>query len=300
MQQEQAPRFVSAAEITRNFGLWQDRAAQGPLLVTHHGRPRCVLLTMDQYQAMAAAAPLPAAGNEQAARREIEHGLLAERIEGGFVALDAHFRIAAVTSLGALLLGQPAARLQGQALADVLTAFESGPAAAGLRRVQRTGEEARFDLPVGIAGEERLEVRAFPWPAGVAMILRRVADRDDGDRSLSEAAALAAARGAHGRSGVARLTVRATIASAEPGFAALAGFAPERLAGVRLIDLLALPARVALAEAIERVLGGGGAEALDSRLLVNNGDETPVRLAFAALADGYAVGGAMVMMTPLG
>jgi prevent-host-death family protein len=43
------PIAVPAAELTRNFGLWQDRTAQGPVFVTNHGRPRVVLLSMDDF-----------------------------------------------------------------------------------------------------------------------------------------------------------------------------------------------------------------------------------------------------------
>ena len=43
------PIAVPAAELTRNFGLWQDRAAQGPVFVTNHGRPRVALLSIDDF-----------------------------------------------------------------------------------------------------------------------------------------------------------------------------------------------------------------------------------------------------------
>jgi PAS domain-containing protein len=294
MKENSAPRFVSAAEITRNFGLWQDRAAQGPLLVTHHGRPRCVLLTVEDYQAMAGT---PSPMGDMQARHEIEHGLLTERIEGGFVTLDPQGLVGEVSTLGALLLGKPEAQLAGRPIAEAAVGFGTGLAAAGLRRVTRTGEEAQFDLQADGAAGHWLRVRAFPWPDGMALILRSIDDEAENDRVGAEAAALARARASHGGIAVARLTVRATIAVAEPGFASLAGFATERLTGVRLIDLLALSARPAAGAAIERVLGGGGVESFDSRLLVNSGTERPVRIAIAALAEGFAVSGAMLTMT---
>lgn len=38
-----APARVTAGEISRNFGQWQDVALSGPVIVTHHGRPRVVM-----------------------------------------------------------------------------------------------------------------------------------------------------------------------------------------------------------------------------------------------------------------
>lgn len=37
------PTTVSAADVIRNFGLWQERALAGPITITHHGRARTVL-----------------------------------------------------------------------------------------------------------------------------------------------------------------------------------------------------------------------------------------------------------------
>ena len=45
------PSVVTAGEISRNFGQWQDRALGGPVIVTHHGRPRVVLVSADYYSA---------------------------------------------------------------------------------------------------------------------------------------------------------------------------------------------------------------------------------------------------------
>jgi PAS domain S-box-containing protein len=293
------PRFVSAAEITRNFGLWQDRAAQGPLIVTHHGRPRCVLLTIDAYQAMSGALSVAnGAGDGDGGRHELEYSLLAEHMEGGFVTLDDSLRIRGASSIGALLLGQAAEHLAGRPIEEVVGSSGFGLALAGLRRVIRTGEEAQFDLRLAAGDHRHLRVRAFSWPGGAALILRANEDFDADERARAEEQALAEARVAHGAIAIVSLTVRATIMLAEPGFATMAGFAADRLIGVRFTDLLALSARREAREAIERVLGGESkAESFASRLLVNSGEELPIRVALAPLAEGFSVGGAMMIVT---
>jgi prevent-host-death family protein len=41
---------VPAAEVTKNFELYQDRALHAPVTVTAHGRPSVVILAADEYE----------------------------------------------------------------------------------------------------------------------------------------------------------------------------------------------------------------------------------------------------------
>src|SRR3546814_16597424 len=45
---------VASTEIVRNFSVWQNRSADRPVYILHHGRPRSVLLSLDQYRELAA------------------------------------------------------------------------------------------------------------------------------------------------------------------------------------------------------------------------------------------------------
>ncbi len=289
MIEGQTPRFVSAAEITRNFGMWQDRAGQGPLVVTHHGRPRCVLLSVDAWQAIAASRPL-ADPDERAA---IENGLLAERMDAGFIALDAALRVRGVNTLGAMMLGHAREVLAGVALAEALPELAEGPVAAQIRRTLRTGEEARMTVPYRGGS---LHAHIFAWPDGVAVTLRPMGEEDGAERIREATAALRLALATQGTIGVVELTVRGTIALADISFAAMAGFAPERLVGVRASDLLTIGTRMSMVEAVEKVLSGAGPAAIDARLLVNGGEDCSVRIGIAPLTEGYAIGGAVLVM----
>lgn len=40
---------VSAAELRRNFGVWQERAFSAPVVVARHGKPRLVLSSAERY-----------------------------------------------------------------------------------------------------------------------------------------------------------------------------------------------------------------------------------------------------------
>lgn len=289
MLERQAPRFVSAAEITRNFGMWQDRTAQGPLIVTHHGRPRCVLLSASAWQQMASIEPVT--DDERAL---IEHDLLAERIDSGFVALDGDLMIRGANALGAMMLGHARETLAGISFIEAMPVLADGPVGGQLRRTLRTGEDGRLTAP---HGGGKLRIHIFPWPEGVALTLRPAGEEDEADRAERTAVALREAIGAHGAIGTAQISMRGTIKLADAGFAKMAGFTPGRLVGVRATDLLALSARSRVAEAMEAVLSGKGAQSIDSRLLVNGAEERPVQIGLAPIVEGYGANGAVMVLS---
>ncbi|MBA2933208.1 type II toxin-antitoxin system Phd/YefM family antitoxin [Sphingomonas sp. CGMCC 1.13654] len=289
MLERQAPRFVSAAEITRNFGMWQDRTAQGPLIVTHHGRPRCVLVSATAWQQMASIEPV--SDDERAL---IEHDLLAERIDSGFVALDGDLMIRGANALGAMMLGHARDTLVGLSFAEAMPVLADGPVGGQLRRTLRSGEDGRLIAP---HGGGKLRVHVFPWPDGVALTLRPAGEEDEADHAERTAVALREAIEAHGAIGTAQISMRGTIKTADAGFARMAGFTAGRLVGVRATDLLALSARTKVSEAMEDVLSGKGARSVDSRLLVNGAEERPVHIAIAPIVEGYGTSGAVIVLS---
>ena len=289
MLERQASRFVSAAEITRNFGMWQDRAAQGPVIVTHHGRPRCVLVSAATWNAMSAIEPMP-----DGERALIEHDLLAERIDSGFIALDTDLMIRGTNALGAMMLGHARETLVGLSFGEAMPVLADGPVGGQIRRTLRSGEDGRLTAP---HGGGKLRVHVFPWPDGVALTLRPAGEEDEADQAERTAVALREAIEVHGAIGTAQLSMRGTIKVADAGFAGMAGFAPGRLVGVRATDLLALSARAKVAEAVEEVLSGKGARSIDSLLLVDGAEERPVHIALAPIVEGYGTSGAMMIVT---
>ncbi len=288
-------QFVSAAEITRNFGLWQDRAAQRPLIVTHHGRPRVVMLSIADYDALAVQDHVTTASVDADARLS---GVL-DHLISGFVAFDEDLRFRRVNVVAAAYFERSEENLLGQPLEDAVPALQSGLIVSQLRHVLRTGEEVSFDAPVQLHHDRLMRFRLFPYPGGVAALFTNVAEQLDRLRDAAEQVSLTAARDVHGGVGVGRLSVRGTFAEVEGSLAAMAGLDRMKLLGVRLSDLLALNRRVAAGEEIETVLSGGGPRVLDSMMLVNGGSDLPIRIALAEIREGFAVAGATVMITRL-
>lgn len=289
--QRSAVQTVSSAELTRNFAYWQDRAMHGPVTITYHGRPRYVLLAAESWDAERSIS------DGESARRELEYQFLVEHMDGGLLVADTALRITDASSATALILGRSAATLVGSPITDVLPGSTHATVLSSLRHVLRSGEQAQFDLLLDEENGTRLRVRAFPWVEGVALLLR-VSFEDDEEARLAEQTALERARQAHGRIEVLRLTVRGTVTMVEAEFAKLVGLARERILGLRFSDLLAVRDRTIARDAIERVLSGrSDAEAFDARLLCGGAEETAARISVAPLASGYAVGGAMVIVT---
>lgn len=296
MKEGAALQSVTAAEITRNFGMWQDRAAHGPLVVTHHGRPRVMMLAMDHYEALTRGGVDAGADEDlEAARLSVVLG----QIGTAFVAFDRDLRFVRVNAGAIAHFGLPEDRLIGRTPDELFSGRES-LIVGHLREALRTAEEMQVDIPGGAHGERLLRMRIFPFPGGVAATFRNVAGLRNAERAEAEQAAHSRARAVHGAVGAGRIGPRGTFEQVEGGLAEMAGFAPERLSGVRLVDLLALPARAAAAQAIETVLTGRGSAALDSVMLVNGADEQPVRIALAELRDGFTISGATVLVTRAG
>ena len=44
------PLTVPAGEVQRHFALWQDRALTRPVAVTSRGRPRVIMLSVEEYE----------------------------------------------------------------------------------------------------------------------------------------------------------------------------------------------------------------------------------------------------------
>jgi len=288
--QRPSAQTVSSAELTRNFAYWQDRAAHGPVTITYHGRPRYVLLAAESWDA-------EHAGERDSSHRELEYQFLVEHMDGGLLVIDPELKITDVSSAAALILGQRQSALVGSPITDALPSSTHATVLSSLRHVLRSGEQAQFDLTLDEENGTRLRVRAVPWVEGIALLVR-VNYEGDEEARLAEQTALEKARVAHGRIEVIRLSVRGTVSMAEAEFAKLVGLPRERILGLRFADLIAVPDRPAARDAVEQVLSGRSeAEAFDARLLCGGANEIGARISIAPLASGYAVGGAIVIIT---
>jgi PAS domain-containing protein len=295
MTQNSPMLSVTSAEFVRRFGRWQDRVTMSPIVVTHHGRDRLVMLSMENYRALVCNDD---GGAPMANDSTLQLASLLDRMAQGFVAFDNAMRCVAINPVACTYLRNPREAMLGRPLDEFHDDLARSLVHSHLVRAVRHGETDSFEAPSLAYAGTWLHVQTFPYAGGAGCLFRSISGEVENRRQEGTRKAIMASLSAHGAIGFARLSPRATFAEVDEGLAAMAGFSPETLLRVRLTDILLLDQRVSAASEVELVLSEGGTRAFDSALLVNHGGELPVRIAVAAVGGDHASEGAVVMITP--
>lgn len=285
---------ATAGEVSRNFGQWQDVALTSPVIITHHGRPRVVLLSADRYAKWNDAAEVVGRGDDGIA--ETGREALLEHVTEGFIALDAALRVTKVNPVFEALIGRSAARLVGASWADLFPLQSQAVIAEQMRRVLRTGETVEFEADSTVQSGRCYGVRVFPYPGGVAALFVNRTEEHALRNRLRYARAMRAATTALPRLAVARLNVRGVLAEMDDDFLRLTGFSSVELLDCRLTDIVRPADRRPLTQALEHVLQGGPPTRMTTALLVKAGDERPVELALAPIQQDGVADGVMVLL----
>lgn len=289
---ESRPVRATAAEVCRNFGLWQDRAMTAPVLVTNHGRPKAVLLSVEAWQG--------GEGGIDSARTApptMEAAVL-DRIEQCHLLLDDRMTVVAANRAASRHFRLTPDDLRGRMIGDLFTDLAAAVLERILMRVLVTGEPRCFEAPGNGGDGMTLGMDAARAGESVSLLFR-VADADLETRArLAEAEALDMLMAVHGGAGTARLSVRGTFSSVGEPLAAMLGFARTALCGARLVDIVPPKCRVGVRDAIERVLAASEGVSVDTRLLGRGTGEFPVTMAIVPTRTAYAVDGAALLVTP--
>lgn len=286
------PDRVTAAELVRQFGCWQERAIIEPVHVTHHGRDRLVLMSARAYGKLLArrAEDRPAAAGDDMA-------VVLAHMAQSYLALDRHMAVIEANPVACAHLRLARAELVGRPLLDAVPVLRGSLFQAHAARAIETGEAYAFDTPAATAPGRWSHVQLFPIRDGVGALFRDITEQLSARAVADGRAAMMAALGAHGGVGMAILSPRGAFGDVDATFGAMAGFAPDALRHVRMTDVLAIDRRVAAGRALDVLMTGGPATAFESTLLVNGGDKLAVRIALAPLAGEHAPDGAVMAMT---
>ncbi|WP_312166497.1 type II toxin-antitoxin system prevent-host-death family antitoxin [Phenylobacterium sp.] len=246
---------TTAAEISRNFGHWQDRAMQEPVLVTHHGRPRLVLLSTEEFIKLSRTGGGPssdAAGHEDIAGRD---SFLANMFEG-FMVFDRDLKVRFLNNVAMSSAGHSSQELVGRAIDGPEFGEQGALLAARLRRVLRTGEALQFESR-GFFNQHRFyESKAFPLAGGVGLTFCQLTELYDLRQDL--AASRAGAQAVDGLDLVGRLTVNPMgfVQQANLGFCGLVGLPEPEVHGARLLDFFAPASRQTFERDMNALLQG--------------------------------------------
>ena len=153
--------IVSASDLVRHFGQWQERAARTPVYILFRGRPRLVLTSIEVMEALLAphlpdrAMPLPDAG------------ALLDLIRDMVIVADAHLRVIAASKTARAFFGGSVA--PGGTVDALVPAPAQGALRRALAQVQANGVAQALDLPSPRSADRSLQVTIEPHHRGVAL-----------------------------------------------------------------------------------------------------------------------------------
>ncbi len=280
-------QHVTASDLVRHFGIWQDRAARAPVYILHRGRPRLVLTSVDVMDALCAPhADRPEGSGQLEALLDV--------IESIVVLLDADHRVLAASHGARGYFGdavRAGAPLSGLASAgdDLLGAAVVRVAASGLSETIEA-RSPRF-------GDRLLAYVIDCGPSGCIIQVRDTSAAEEmqlsRDQHESAFKAIEAAGGAYGF-----VNLRGRIEQPTPSLAALTGASLDALAAARLVSLVAVGDRTVLGDAFEAAIDDRSAQSISASLLVGGAALRPVTIGLAPLMNAGHITGVTIIFTP--
>ena len=279
---------VTASDLVRHFGVWQERAARAPVYVLHRGRPRLVLTSLEIMEALCAPRSETGRGPDRIAAlldatREVvlfcdPNGRVtpASRAARAMFGADASFSAAALAAFGGDFLAAAVERVLESGIAETI---EFAPAAHRLRTWSAAIE---------------------PAPDGALILCRDASIDAEAAARRAEATALDDGLAVSGGVAIARVTLRGHVEGDPRSLAALTRIDPGALATVRFPALFEVGSRVAIGEMLDGVLTDGTARALDAKVLINRGEPQRVRVAISAVRGTSAIEGGLVLLVRQG
>ncbi len=275
---------VTASQLVRNFGLWQDRATRQPIYIMHRGRPRLALASVELLESLSASGP------QQRGDWPAERELLLDQLTEMVLMFDNELRVT-----GANLAARTYLKASSQDVQNAtLTALIPGELGSFLADAARRSISTRVAdrVEIGDASvEQRLAITMVPLPSGIAVLARDISCED----ALLEArTAVEAVDGALREiDGLAcvRINLRGYLDTPTQSLTRLTGLTPAALAAVRFVGLFDIRSRPEIGEAIERVARDRQATHVSARLLVNGAAARDVRIGLSPIVERLAVKG---------
>ena len=274
---------VTASNLVRNFGEWQDRALGEPVYILHRGRPKLALASIEFLGRLTR--NLGRGDDGDALIEAFDEPVL---IFGDDMRMAQHNRAAASyfgLSNGVGGFGQSSDRPLESAALQLA------------RRVATHRIAERIDAALANDGERRVEVSGSPIGDRVLLVVRDLSIREAHARSTALVEATATAIDHQERLATARLNQRGHVAQPSLSLARMTGIPADQLGTTRFSTLFAVQSRVGVGDATERVLRGGEAERIDGDLIVEGSKSRAVSLTLSAIVTRLGVEGAIAVVT---
>lgn len=260
---------VTASELVRQFGLWQERALQQPVFVLRRGRPSLVLTSLELMRRLCQ--PHEAASDATLATLLMD--AMRERVivadgAGRIETLNRAARIAFAAGAGAA--GQPIARLFGEAMAGFLLDLAD--------RARRVGAPEQAEVALRA---RRYSIVIVPFGDGALIVADDVSADAEGEVMAHRLTSLESAFDALAGTAWARVNLRGYVDAVGASLTHLTGNDRATLMAVRFVTLLDAADRAAVAAAIEAVIAEAAPRRAAARLQHRDGRQLAADLSLA-------------------
>jgi PAS domain S-box-containing protein len=280
---------VTAAEVIRNFGFWQSKALVEPVVVTHHGRPRLILCSIDAFEAGRGEAPSqPPTLLHDGDAEGVFHSLMNHMTEG-FVGYDEALRITMVNRAAETFTARSREELVGKHFSEAFPNSVRGMTHERLQRVLATGQSYEFETPSTARPGLRVAITAFPYRGGVGLVFMNTTERELLGRNQDCYRAVMDALDSHADVAVARLDSRGRIEEAQPELADWLGFPESEVANARFYDFAPPRDRRRLQDTLETVWETHTPRTVEAEFMRRGDSDLPLRLTFSAVIRDFAV-----------
>lgn len=278
---------VTASDLVRHFGIWQDRATRAPVYILHRGRPRLVLTSLDVMDALCAphASETSDAGQLRTLLDAMEDMIVILAPDGSIAEASRGAR----SYFGDLVHG-------GSALSNLAAPGDDALLAA-VARVTASGLSETVECRSPRFADRLLAYAIDCAPNGCVMQIEDATAAEElqqwRDRHESVTHALEAAGAA-----TAIINLRGRIEQASHRLATMTGASLDALHLARIVSLVAVGDRTTLGDAFEAVIDRRAAQSLQAALLVGGAALQPVSIGLAPLMSAGHVIGVTVIIAP--
>ncbi|WP_066546552.1 MULTISPECIES: hypothetical protein [unclassified Sphingomonas] len=260
---------VTASQLVRQFGIWQERAGHAPVFIHHRGRAKLVLASMEQVRQWQAIGRSPGPGLPSV-----------EALLNGFAT-----PLLLLDHMGAIVAKNAAAE-SWMAPADAWLA----PLQATIVDVARHRIAERVVVRGGADGNGTFEIALQPW---LDHVLVRIDNASLGQQLQDRISALDAMQRAIDQVAPdvasALLTPRGYLSVPSPALAAMTGIALAATIDMRFVSLIDIASRVTVGDLIDETFRTGTPARAEAYLRVNRADPIAVSIGLAPIREAAAI-----------
>jgi PAS domain S-box-containing protein len=293
---------VSAADLVRNFGVWQEKALNGPVFITHHRRERLVLQSIEQYSAKSAEEPAPGKSPAAQAPAEtqeaaVELAALLENMSDAYMLLDPALTVLQVNARLEALWSVNREQLVGRNFHDLIPPHRANLMTQKLKRVLLTRQPETAEFVSLIFPGAHLLSRIYPHPRGVVILQSNQTELAALRLMVTEAESLKNAIARHPYVAHLKTDPKGRFTYSDETTQAWSGFDAETLSNTRISDICAPEDRRRVLEAIEDVVGAHVPSAVTARILGRDFSEHEVQLSLAPIIADQNASGVSIIAT---